>query len=287
MSPVVHGSVKSTMSSTPRAAALPALCDRCDYHLPQTGIVAVSLAICGRATVGSRPRSPDLPRHSGFLRRQHDQPGVDLVVRGLGRVIGPPGSTTWIPAVRREYIEDVFEVPTGSASRGTSDRPVSTTSSATTRWRRSHRLLPQRAEQRGAGRFPLYACRCSQSDVARRASGDGMAPTRAWEPACDSAPMDRRQSSAAARPSGAVRHGDDPRTTRLDHRIVVWRREGSPAYHWASIIGDRDLGTNSSVVRGRPAAIDRSTDLPGRLRRRRRLSARPDSSTGRMLTVRF
>ena len=206
VSPVVPGGVRSTMSSTLRQPPVTAIPCVITTYYRKTEFVAVSLAAMGRATVGSPLHGlqtcPDTQRLSA--RRQRRQPGVDLVVREVSKagVLALRIDDLDPQRVRREYIEDVFENSTGSASRGTLDRPVSTTS------KRNYSLAARadyyRTELSNAvwGRFTVVCLPMQPGDVARRASGDRYATDPCLGAGLRLSPdEDRRQSSAAARPS--------------------------------------------------------------------------------------
>ena len=205
----------------------------------------------GRATVGSPTTVSRLaPTPSGFL---HVGNAVNLVltswyVRSRGGLLALRIDDMDAPRVRREYIEDIFGVlewlgiTWDIGPSGVDDFKRNYSLAARTDYYRSELSTAV------AAGLPMYACRCSRSDVARRASGD-----RYGTDPCLGVGLRLSPDETAGKvllplarpgPSGMVTSADDALT-----EVVVWRREGSPAYHWASIIEDRDLGTNA-VVRG-------------------------------------
>jgi glutamyl/glutaminyl-tRNA synthetase len=84
-----------------------------------------------------------------------------------------------------------------------------------------------------------FACRCTRTEIATSGGHSCVAACRELE-------LDLVPGESALRTS--TPHGD----------VVLWRRDDLPAYHLASIIEDRDLGT-THVVRGED--LRESTDI--------------------------
>ena len=92
-----------------------------------------------------------------------------------------------------------------------------------------------------------YVCRCSRTDLVRAGS-------RRCVRGCAEEDLDLVTGSTALRlhvPDGTSIHIGD---VRIDVAAtagdpIMWRRDGLPAYHLASVVADRDLGV-THVVRG-------------------------------------
>ncbi len=205
----------------------------------------------GRATVGSPTTISRLaPTPSGFL---HVGNAVNLLltswyVRSRGGVLALRIDDMDVRRVRSEYIEDVFGVlewlgvTWDIGPSGVDDFKRNYSLAARTDYYRAELINASRAG------LPMYACRCSRSDVARRMAGDRYAADPCLGAGLRLSPDETagkvQLPLSVSSPSGMGISEDHALT-----EVVVWRREGRPAYQWASIIEDRDLGTNA-VVRG-------------------------------------
>jgi glutamyl-tRNA synthetase len=145
---------------------------------------------------------------------------------------------------RREYVEDVFAVLDWlgiTPDRGPRDRTdfeagFSLGRRATTYRQEADGLL-------AAGH--AYVCRCS-----RREAGAG----RACAASCASRDYElvAGESALRLRIPVDVRHeivGTGSGNAGSRHDPILWRRDGLPAYHLASVIEDRDQGV-THIVRG-------------------------------------
>ncbi len=136
---------------------------------------------------------------------------------------------------RREYAEDVFRVldwlgiewQSGPSDVDDFER------SHSQRNRTAH--YRERLQVLQESHLPVYVCECSRRDLAQ-----------AQSPGCvrDCASrgldlVDGRTALRARVSTGASTPSD----------VIVWRRDGLPSYHLASIVDDHDLGT-THVVRG-------------------------------------
>jgi glutamyl-tRNA synthetase len=98
-----------------------------------------------------------------------------------------------------------------------------------------------------ASGLQLFACSCSRADLA--ASGG----LRCAGP-CVSADLELETDRTALRlriPDGAAvqMSGSDIDLSAVHGDVVLWRRDGLPAYHLVTVIEDRDLGV-TDIVRG-------------------------------------
>jgi len=148
---------------------------------------------------------------------------------------------------RSEYVDDIFatlewlEIEWAKGPRDRADFEREFTMAARIDYYRSQ------LDVLDASGLELFACACSRADLAAkgglRCAGE-----------CRSAGLDLATDQTALRlhiPDGttvemsgqsidlAAAHGD----------VVLWRRDGVPAYHLASVIEDRDLGI-TDIVRG-------------------------------------
>ena len=88
----------------------------------------------------------------------------------------------------------------------------------------------------------LFACNCSRSSLLEQACAcrDEQAP---WQPGVNALRLHLDTELTS---------GVDGHTYRLNDEfgdVVLWRRDDVPAYHWANVIDDRDLGI-THIVRG-------------------------------------
>jgi len=149
--------------------------------------------------------------------------------------------------VRPEYVDDIFSTldwlgiawTTGPGDRAEFERDYSM-ADRTEYYRSQIDLLS------GAG-LQVFACSCSRADLA--ASGG----LRCAGP-CVSADLELATDRTALRlriPDGAAvqMSGSDIDLSAVHGDVVLWRRDGLPAYHLVTVIEDRDLGV-TDIVRG-------------------------------------
>jgi len=148
---------------------------------------------------------------------------------------------------RPEYADDIFEtlawleIPWAIGPRDRSDLEEHFTMGARTEYYRSQlSLLP-------AAGAEVFACTCSRAELA--ATG-GLRCTNDCLQAGRELVMD--ESALRLRiPDGTfVMMGDETiDLARVHGDVVLWRRDGLPAYHLVTVIEDRDLGV-TDIVRG-------------------------------------
>jgi glutamyl-tRNA synthetase len=149
--------------------------------------------------------------------------------------------------VRPEYVDDIFSTldwlgitwTTGPGDRAEFEQHYSM-ADRTEYYRSQIDLLS------GAG-LQVFACSCSRADLA--ASGG----LRCAGP-CVSADLELATDRTALRlriPDGAAvqMSGSDIDLSAVHGDVVLWRRDGLPAYHLVTVIEDRDLGV-TDIVRG-------------------------------------
>jgi len=148
---------------------------------------------------------------------------------------------------RPEFVDDIFATLDWlgiSWSRGPQDRAEferdSSMAGRTAYYRSQLDLL------RAAG-LQVFACSCSRADLA--ASG-GLRCAGS----CVSADLELETDRTALRlriPDGVVvqMSGTDIDLSAVHGDVVLWRRDGLPAYHFVTVIEDRDLGV-TDIVRG-------------------------------------
>jgi glutamyl-tRNA synthetase len=181
------------------------------------------------------------PTPSGYL---HEGNALNfLIVAGLARVIDADVALRVddldVHRCRPEFADDIFDVLAWLQipwQHGPKDR-------ADLEAHHSLRLRTEyyRAElntARASG-MDAFACRCTRTEIATSGGHSCVAACRELELALVPGESALRTSTP---------HGD----------VVLWRRDDLPAYHLASIIEDRDLGT-THVVRGED--LRESTDI--------------------------
>ena len=149
--------------------------------------------------------------------------------------------------VRPEYVDDIFSTldwlgiawTTGPGDRAEFEQHYSM-ADRTEYYRSQIDLLS------GAG-LQVFACSCSRADLA--ASGG----LRCAGP-CVSADLELATDRTALRlriPDGAAvqMSGSEIDLSAVHGDVVLWRRDGLPAYHLVTVIEDRDLGV-TDIVRG-------------------------------------
>ena len=149
------------------------------------------------------------------------------------------------PRVREAYVQDIFDVLSWLGitwtvgPRDAVDHASRTSMSLRTE---HYRLRLRDLEQAGVR---LFTCSCSRSDVASgnrciRDCREAGRPSIAGESAI-----------RADLPAGvAIRvEGRDIALRETHGDVVLWRRDGLPAYHLANVVEDAELGT-TDVVRG-------------------------------------
>lgn len=98
-----------------------------------------------------------------------------------------------------------------------------------------------------AAGLQVFACSCSRADLAAsgglRCAGSCVSANRELE-------TDRTALRLRIPDSTVVEMGGTPIDLRAVHGdVVLWRRDGLPAYHLVTVVEDRDLGV-TDVVRG-------------------------------------
>jgi glutamyl/glutaminyl-tRNA synthetase len=149
---------------------------------------------------------------------------------------------------RPEYVRDVFrvlewlEIPWHAGPRDPSEFESSFSLRSRTEY-----YFQELVDGTDAG-LATYACACSRAELAS-------AGAKSCVKGC-------RERGVALRPGHSLLRVDIPPGTvvnvgGLDVNLadsvgdfVVWRRDGMPSYHLASVVEDRDLGT-THIVRGR------------------------------------
>lgn len=200
-------------------------------------------------SAGPRTISRLAPTPSGYL---HLGNAVNLLltswyVRAHGGQLALRIDDIDAERTRPEYVADIFrvlewlEIGWDSGPSGVEDFYRNHSLAARTDYYRAE-LVSARA----AG-VPLYVCACSRSEVARRqAVADDVDP-------CAAGDRELRAGETALRvavpPGWFAQIGDRTVGVGTLGDFVVWRRDDTPAYQWASVIEDRDLGT-TALVRG-------------------------------------
>ncbi len=148
---------------------------------------------------------------------------------------------------RPEYVDDIFatlewlEIPWTRGPRDRSEFERGFTMAARTDYYRSQ------LELLDASGLEIFACKCSRADLAATSgllcAGD-----------CRTAGHELVAGSTALRlriPRGTVVRMNDSTIDLAEAHgdVVLWRRDGLPAYHLATVIEDRDLGV-TDIVRG-------------------------------------
>jgi glutamyl-tRNA synthetase len=148
---------------------------------------------------------------------------------------------------RPEYVDDIFstlewlEIGWARGPRNREDFEQSHTMSARTEYYRSQ------LDQLQSSGLEVFACACSRADLAAagglRCAGE-----------CSTAGHDLVAEQTALRlriPEGTVVEmgGQSIDLARAHGDVVLWRRDGLPAYHLVTVIEDRDLGV-TDIVRG-------------------------------------
>jgi len=88
----------------------------------------------------------------------------------------------------------------------------------------------------------LFACDCSRSSLLARAC-TCVEQHKTWQPRVNALRL-RLDTDSVSRIDGADYNLHDQFGD-----VILWRRDDVPAYHWANVIDDRDLGI-SHIVRG-------------------------------------
>jgi len=148
---------------------------------------------------------------------------------------------------RPEYVDDIFSAldwlgvawTTGPRDRAEFEQDYSM-ADRTDYYRSQIDLL------KGAG-LQVFACSCSRADLAASGGLSCAGP-------CVSADLELETDRTALRlqiPDGTVVEiGGKPIDLAAAHGdVVLWRRDGLPAYHLVTVIEDRDLGV-TDIVRG-------------------------------------
>lgn len=205
------------------------------------------------------PRTRIAPTPSGFLHAgnifnfertaalAHDV-GADIALR-----IDDMDATRYRP----EYVDDIFRVlddlginwTTGPRDRRDFEANFSL----------GHKVSYyfEHIEQLRDGGIEVYACECSRKDFA---DNNGRCPR-----ACRTRNLDYTINSHALRvhiPQGisvTIDNIDVDLATEVGD-FVVWRRDGLPAYHLASVIEDRDMGI-THIVRGTDLLLSTAAQL--------------------------
>lgn len=178
------------------------------------------------------------PTPSGFL---HEGNLVNfLLTQRLAAEIGA-GNVLRIDDMDRdrtrpEYVEDVFRVVDWLGIEPTATVYLS---------QRTERDVEALHDMRAAG-MPAFVCRCSRTDL-----GDSLSCARH----CDEQNLDLVTGASALRlrlPVGPLRDamGD----------VVLWRRDGYPAYQLSSLVADHDFRI-SHIVRGEDLLDSTSVQL--------------------------
>lgn len=145
---------------------------------------------------------------------------------------------------RREYVDDVFAVLDWLAIAP--DRGPRNAQEFEAAFSLSRRATDYRNEAEGlraAGH--AYVCRCSRREAGAGGVCVADCASRDYELIAHQSalrlriPADRQQELGGREPEDAGPVGDP----------ILWRRDGLPAYHLASVIEDRDLGV-THIVRG-------------------------------------
>ena len=172
------------------------------------------------------------PTPSGFL---HEGNALNfLLVARLGQeqdaLVALRIDDIDVPRCRPEYVDDIFAVLDWlqiAWERGPRDRSdLESTHSLSLR---TEYYREQLRDARAAG-LEIFACRCTRAEISAAGGRGCIGSCRAVGYALVAGESVLRAST----PMGDV---------------VLWRRDDLPAYHLASIIEDRDLGT-TLVVRG-------------------------------------
>ena len=148
---------------------------------------------------------------------------------------------------RPEYVDDIFmtlewlEIPWNRGPRERAEFERDFTMSTRTAYYRSQLDLLHESD------LEVFACACSRADLA--ATG-GMRCAGG----CRTAGLELIAEQTAMRlhiPEGALveMDGESIDLAEAHGDVVLWRRDGLPAYHLVTVIEDRDLGV-TDIVRG-------------------------------------
>ena len=148
---------------------------------------------------------------------------------------------------RREYVDHIFAVLTEQGFAWTIG--PRDTEDFEAHWSQRNRTAEyfERLIHLDHAGIPSYACTCSRTDMTG-------VPRGGCPGGCRDRGTQLAAGSSALRvhvPVGTVVKVGD-RDVRLDEALgdfVVWRRDGLPAYQWASLLEDERLGT-THIVRG-------------------------------------
>jgi glutamyl-tRNA synthetase len=191
------------------------------------------------------------PTPSGYLHRGNAVNAL-LVRRWADRLGGEVAlriDDVDAPRARDDVVDDILT--TLAWLDITWDDGPRTVADLRERWSQALRLDRYRTalDLLADGPFPLFACACSRSDLARSGGArcvGGCRGTRPWRRG-DALPDDVALRVGIPDDATAIVSGHSVCVPATD--VVIWRRDGLPAYHLVSVVDDADLGI-THVLRG-------------------------------------